>query len=723
VSEPFLSVVIPAYNEEHGIGACIERMRAELSRTASSWEILVVDDGSRDRTVAVAEEYAREDGRIRVLAGPHRGKGAALRHGLLAARGEWRFMADADLSMPPDNLQRFLDAVNVWSHEGEVPDIVIGSREAPGAERVGEPWTRHVIGRIFNWIVRLFAVPGIQDTQCGYKMFSAAAATTIVPHLTIDGFAFDVEALFLARRAGLVVREVGITWHCRTDSRVAVGRGAAAFADILRIRWRGIRGAYAAMPRAAAAERVAGLSSATWAYVLAGICAAAFGFDLMQMPVQVYDSVQELLDANLSPSAWASFTGSISNAGYMRPLRIAQIKMLFDLSGGNYWLAYRGFHVLLFAACLFLSVRLLRVRTVVDLCAAAFALVVLTGLHTFRGTVNEAYPINHFLEMVVCCLIALNLARSRGGLLVDVAAVVVFAIAALTLESGLLVWVVGAAAWIAGARGITLRGLGGMTAALAAYIYVRFFYLPTGVPTLIERSSGYLFTVLEPSDLLQRFGDNPIPFYAYNVATSALSVLFSEPQAGLFLATAAWLDGDMPPRLVLGLISSVITTVIIAWAAVRMLRDRGSREHAPLMVVFGAVLAANAVLSFAYTKNEIMSVAGVFYALAAYAGMRLLLARAAGIGRFTAAALAVVVLVAGTAWTVRSVGLHHVLRTQAFKHRNDWALLPGLWHRNGRWPDDPRQQRLLQQLRRQALDRRPPNPESEPAWAYDVWGE
>ena len=722
MSEPFLSVVIPAYNEEHGIAGCIDRMRVELERTVSSWEILVVDDGSGDRTAAVAADYAREDARIRVITVPHRGKGAALRHGLLAARGEWRFMADADLSMPPDNLPRFLDAVSVWT-SGVPADIVIGSREAPGAERVGEPWTRHVIGRVFNWIVRLFAVPEIQDTQCGYKMFSAKAAAAIVPHLTIDGFAFDVEALFLARRAGLVVREVGITWNCRTDSRVAVGRGAAAFADILRIRWRGARGAYAAVPRGDGRERVAGLSATAWAYVLAGIGAAAFGFDLLQMPVQVYDSVQEILDANLSPSTWASFTGSISNAGYMRPLRIAQIKLLFDLSGGNYWLAYRGFHVLLFAACLFLFVRLLRVRTVVDLCAAAFALVVLTGLHTFRGTVNEAYPINHFLEMVGCCLIALTLARSRGGALVDVAAVVVFAAAALTLESGLLVWVVAVAAWIAGARGISRWGLGGMTAALAGYIYVRFFLLPTGVPTLIERSTGYLFTVLEPVDLLERFGDNPLPFYAYNVATSALSVLFSEPQAGLFLATAAWIEGEVPPRLVLGLISSVITTALIVWAGTQMLRDRSSREHAPLLVVFAAVLGGNAVLSFAYTKNEIMSVAGAFYGLAAYGAMRLLLTRAAGIRRPASAVLAIVVLVTATAWSVRSVGLHHVLRTQAFKHRNDWALLPGIWHRNGRWPDDPRQQRVLQDLRRQALERRPPNPEFEPSWAYDVWGE
>ena len=107
-------------------------------------------------------------------------------------------MADADLSMPWDNLSRFLDA----AAQRDAPQIVIGSREAPGAERTGEAWSRRVSGRVFNALVRLFAVPGIADSQCGYKMLSADAVAALAPHLTLDGFAFDVELLYLARLAG-----------------------------------------------------------------------------------------------------------------------------------------------------------------------------------------------------------------------------------------------------------------------------------------------------------------------------------------------------------------------------------------------------------------------------------------------------------------------------------------------------------------------------------------
>lgn len=237
---PFLSVVVPAYNEEPRIASCLARLRDVLPTLVPDWELVVADDGSRDRTREIVSSIAASDPRVRLLALPHKGKGEAVRQGLLQARGAWRFMADADLAMPPDNLRRFL----TYAADDSRPAIVIGSREAPGSERIDEPALRHVIGRVFNWVVRLFAVRGISDTQCGFKLFSATAVTTICPYATIDGFAFDVELLALARRAGIPIHEVGIVWHGRQDSRVAVARGAAAFVDVLRIRWRLFRGAY-----------------------------------------------------------------------------------------------------------------------------------------------------------------------------------------------------------------------------------------------------------------------------------------------------------------------------------------------------------------------------------------------------------------------------------------------------------------------------------------------
>jgi dolichyl-phosphate beta-glucosyltransferase len=211
-----------------------------MNRLALDWELIVVDDGSADRTVAIVEEAAAGDRRIRLIRGGRSGKGKAIQRGMLEARGTWRFMADADLAMPPDNLDRFLDAVA----SPPAPHIVIGSREAPGSLRVGEHWLRHLIGRVFNAHVRLFALPGIADTQCGFKLFSAEAAEALFPRLTISGFAFDVELLVMARQAGFEVRETGIVWHGRADSRVAVSRGAAAFGDVLRVRWNALTGRY-----------------------------------------------------------------------------------------------------------------------------------------------------------------------------------------------------------------------------------------------------------------------------------------------------------------------------------------------------------------------------------------------------------------------------------------------------------------------------------------------
>jgi dolichyl-phosphate beta-glucosyltransferase len=234
------SVIIPAFNEEGTIARTLEQLASHLDGLALDWELIVVDDGSADQTAAIVEQAASANRRIRLVRGGRGGKGKAIQRGMLEARGAWRFMADADLAMPPDNLDRFLDVVT----SPPAPHIVIGSREAAGSQRVGEHWLRHLIGRVFNAHVRIFALPGITDTQCGFKLFSAEAAETLFPRLTIPGFAFDVELLVLARRAGYEVREAGIIWHGRANSRVAVPRGAAAFFDVLRIRWNALTGRY-----------------------------------------------------------------------------------------------------------------------------------------------------------------------------------------------------------------------------------------------------------------------------------------------------------------------------------------------------------------------------------------------------------------------------------------------------------------------------------------------
>lgn len=240
MSACYLSVVIPAYNEERRLPDTLDVVRAFLATKAYAWEIIVADDGSTDATAAIVAGTAQIDQRVRLVRLPHRGKGWAVKNGMLAAHGEYRFLCDADLSMPIEQVDRLLPAADAPS------DIVIGSREAPGARRIGEPRRRWLMGRVFNTMTRILAAPGIADTQCGFKVFRAAAAESLFPLQTLDGFAFDAEILFLARRRGFRVAEIGIDWHYRAESKVRPIRdGWRTLRDLVIIRYRSLTGRYA----------------------------------------------------------------------------------------------------------------------------------------------------------------------------------------------------------------------------------------------------------------------------------------------------------------------------------------------------------------------------------------------------------------------------------------------------------------------------------------------
>ena len=237
--EVTLSIVVPAFNEEARLGATLADLEAFLRRQPWDWEVRVVDDGSADGTCAVAERAAAEEPRIVLQREPHRGKGGAVKAGLLTARAEYRFICDADLSMPVRELPRFMPPVRTDF------DIAIGSREGHEARRIGEPVIRHLAGRVFNLSVQRLMVPGINDTQCGFKMFTAQAVEAIFPFVRVDGWAFDIEVLYLARVKGLRVVEVPIEWHYRRESRLSLLRdGAGMLRELLAIRARAGRGAY-----------------------------------------------------------------------------------------------------------------------------------------------------------------------------------------------------------------------------------------------------------------------------------------------------------------------------------------------------------------------------------------------------------------------------------------------------------------------------------------------
>lgn len=228
---PFLSIVIPALNEEERLPTTLEQVFDFLGRQDYTAEVLLVENGSTDRTLEIAQDFSRGHPSLHALHEAQRGKGRAVRRGMLEARGEYRFICDADLSMPIGQLSRFLPP---QLHD---VDIAIGSREASGSVRYKEPFNRHLSGRVFNALIHLLVLPGLQDTQCGFKCFTAAAAQDIFPRLTLTGWSFDVEALFIARRHGYRIVEIGIPWYFNAQSKVSLVRDSLRMAtDLLAIR-------------------------------------------------------------------------------------------------------------------------------------------------------------------------------------------------------------------------------------------------------------------------------------------------------------------------------------------------------------------------------------------------------------------------------------------------------------------------------------------------------
>jgi len=232
---PRISLVIPAYNEEQRLPEFLDSIDAYRRGRAEPMEVIVVDDGSRDRTAALVPARAERDASLRLLRQvPNQGKGAAVRRGMREARGRYVLFADADGATPIAELDRFRPAM------ADHIEIVVGSRrlEAPGVLRVREGW-REMMGSVFYTLVNLLAVPGIRDTQCGFKMFRRDVARQLFSRSTEKGWAFDVEILYLAQRMGYAVREVAVNWQAVEGSKVRpVADSARMFAALFRIRAR-----------------------------------------------------------------------------------------------------------------------------------------------------------------------------------------------------------------------------------------------------------------------------------------------------------------------------------------------------------------------------------------------------------------------------------------------------------------------------------------------------
>ncbi len=235
---PLLTIIIPAYNEETRLPASLQKIDSFLREQSYVAELLVVENGSQDDTSGVVQRFSADHAYVRLLHSV-KGKGAAVRTGMLAAAGDFALICDADLAMPIVEVNKLLAAVK------DGYDVAIASREGEGAVRYDEPYYRHLMGRVFNGVVRLLAIPGFQDTQCGFKMFRRAAARDVFGRQTMTGWAFDVEVLAIALRRGYRVVEVPIHWYFMTESKVNPVRDTISMIrEVLKVRHNVRRGLY-----------------------------------------------------------------------------------------------------------------------------------------------------------------------------------------------------------------------------------------------------------------------------------------------------------------------------------------------------------------------------------------------------------------------------------------------------------------------------------------------
>lgn len=471
------------------------------------------------------------------------------------------------------------------------------------------------------------------------------------------------------------------------------------------------------------AEAMVGKRRWTWlSYAYGLLAAAVLGYFLAGLVIQVSDSFGNML-AVQTPTLGELVRDQFTQRAYLRPLLWAQLKIVYELSGGQYFLWFRGIHLAQVLLLIMLFVHLVRPRTALDAALVPLSLAVLIGAHTFVPMVREAFPINGFLTMAVCCLAVATLAlREQSRWYWDILAVALFVGSVLTVESGVLIWVICVAAYALGARGLSQRGVLAMTACLVTYFVARTFLLDIGTPTLVERASGFGFRILEPSDLMARFEGRAWPFYAYNVVSSISTVLFSEPKGGVWRFVYEVTAGTIHPWTAVSVLSSTAATVLVAWFLWTR-RDRirtWTFDHGDrLVALFLVVLAANAAISFPYTKNVIMSPAGVFLALAVSVASREWF-RDGATRRIVPTLALFLVLTCG--WAYRVAGTHYNLRWTAAEQRAAWVSVDSWLDRQRialRGADGPA---LRDALRRDALWNHPTPYQPPTTWAawFDI---
>lgn len=236
---PLLSIIIPAHNEEERLPPSLEAVHKFVVAQPYKVEVIIVENGSTDRTQAVAESFQTQMPYLKVIREAQKGKGLAVRKGMLTATGDYRIFCDADFSMPVTEISKFVPPML------DDYDVAIASREIEGARRIDEPEYRHLIGRLFNTMVRWTVLPRLQDTQCGFKCFRGEVAEEVFRRQTLNGWAFDAEVLVIALHLGYRIIEVPITWYYKPGTRLHIIKDSIKMAaDLLAIRRKAHQGLY-----------------------------------------------------------------------------------------------------------------------------------------------------------------------------------------------------------------------------------------------------------------------------------------------------------------------------------------------------------------------------------------------------------------------------------------------------------------------------------------------
>ena len=451
------------------------------------------------------------------------------------------------------------------------------------------------------------------------------------------------------------------------------------------------------------------------ALVLATLITIPLAESLYQIPIQVSDSLEPMTIAATASSVgqlWREAPGFSPTT--LRPMRYVQARWLLNMSaatGRSYHLVFRGVHVALLLVLIVLFVCAVRVRAWTDLAAFTFAFPVLIGIHTFAAMLFEAFPVNHYAEVGVCALGVFVLALHPPRWFSPIVACALLAFALSVVESGAMVWIVLVACAAAGLRGVSRSTLIAATVLLAGYFLLR-YALGITSPGIGSQGSGFGTAFHSADDLKATFAAHPLAFMAYNVASGLLSILFSEPRTGVYGTAIWWKTGTIHPVLIINMLSSAVTTAIMMWYAGRRARVRRDAwsEADRMFVVCWLVILVNAALTVVYIKDEIISVGGLFYAIAAFIAVRELLSTVPSRRIVPAAAIAVVLMATAALWTFRDVGVHYQLRYDAFKLRNDWAEV----HET-----EP----LTRRLRDEAITRRTASPTFMPRWGDRYWVE